>query len=322
MANAEPQIDNVVTVASPAELGVFEDRIDQTLHFLQSVREAIATAGERGVLIDLSNCVVASRAACLLLTAELDRSRRLHHRVLLRSPVSTELIEVLYAFGLYDFFGMKAPLSRAVQRRNDKNTILVRSGDATLEEVKYKLATIAAVAKNVCEKSSLAADIEEALQEAMLNAAEHAYEGVDPEELPPTRWWFAGMYDPDQGEAFFYALDHGRGIPARALETMPLEIDSYVGSSDADTTSDVEVLEAAILAPRLNTAGRGKGLPTIVGLLDESMSGGIRIHSGEAAWHSSRKKDQPAVSPPETACYRIPRGFPGTLVSLMVTGSL
>lgn len=312
----------MIHARAPAALGVFEDRIEQTIQFLQDVRRAISSAGEKSVLIDLEGCEVASRAACLLLTAELDRSRYLHKSVFLRSPLSTDLIEVLYAFGLYDFFNMNPPLSRKVQRQNDKFTILVRSGDATTEEVKYKLASIAAVAKHVCKRSSLAASIEEALQEAMLNAGEHAYEGVDDDQLPPTRWWFAGMYDPDQNEAFFYALDHGRGIPARALETMPLEIDNYVGSSDAETTTDVEVLEAAILAPRLNTAGRGKGLPTIVGLLNHSMSGGIRIHSGEAAWHSGRKIDQPAHSDPETACYRIPSGFPGTLVSLMVTGSL
>lgn len=281
------EADGSFHVSAPKRLGVFQDRIPATLRFMRDIRAAAFDVTAPKLVISFEGCTAISRAACLLITAELRRALHNFHagKIDVMTPTDTHLANLFEAFGIYHYFNVPSPLTAQQRRRSRLSAIVVRSGGVSREEVLGKLAEIAAVASKVCRKKTTAAAVDEALQEALFNAGEHAYVGMDHAALPDDRWWFAGLFDPDKQEAFFYALDHGVGIPTRAEALMGPEFAAYWASSQrfkdaaGGCALDPDRLEAAIRAPRLDLEGRegrGQGLPTIVGLVDSPLHGEVR----------------------------------------------
>lgn len=322
-----------IKITAPRGLGVFRDRADATIGFLGRIRKATEDPRGRAVVIDFRPCRYISRAACLMITAELERGRHRCKGVLsFIPPASEELADLFDSFGVYAYFNIASPLSAGQKRSRTMNSIVVRSGDVAAGEVKFKLKEVASVALKVCGATSLAHAVEDALQEAMWNASEHAYADMDMVGLPRDRWWFAGVYDPENCEAFFYALDHGHGIPNRAQVLMAADLQAYweadprFAAAAGGAPNDPDRLDAAIRAPRLNAPGRegrGKGLPTMVGLVDDALDGEVRICSGAATWHGRRRKK--AVRDGSNTldkCYPLRREYPGTLVCWRVSGPL
>lgn len=330
-ARREP--NGMVRITAPAKLGVFQDRAPATIRFCSDIRRLTLEADSRHITIDFADCTAISRAACLIITAELKRA--VHYfdgeNIDVRTPRDLDLANLFEGFGVYKYFDVPSPLTAAQRRKNTRDVIVVRSGGVGKEEVFEKLAEIASIASRVCGQASVAADVDEALQEAMFNAGEHAYSGVKVSTLPADRWWFAGLFDSEKSEAFFYALDHGIGIPIGSENTMAAELSAYwaadarFAAAASGSATDVDRLEAAIRAPRLDLKGRqgrGQGLPTMVGLIDTAVTGEVRILSGAAAWHSRRLKKAAAKGANTfDRCYRLREEFPGTLVCWRITGS-
>lgn len=328
--------DGVVEIVAPLRLGVFQDRLAATINFVWDIREQFADEGNARFVVDFSGCRAISRAACLIVTAELKRAKHLHGKrrgfdVRVYTPQDAGLATLFDTFGLYAYFNVKSPLTEKQRAIMRGQAIMVRSGGKTVEAAYRQIGEIAEVAAKVCHESHLAKAVDRALQEAMGNAEEHAY-GENDDPPPDARWWFAGLFVPEEGEAYFYALDHGVGIPFRAQEVMGEELVAYwasnPGFSDAvaGNPSDGDRLQGAIRAVRSGKGdrlGRGKGLPYMVGLVDTAIDGEVRIVSGAASWHSKRPKKAPAVgSNTRDRCYPLSRSFPGTIVCWRITGSI
>jgi len=318
----------VTRIRAPYRLGMFQDYAPRTIAFISRIRAAVADVRARDILIDFHRCSFISRAACLLITAELERGRHLCNGCIsFVPPADDELADFFDAFGVYSYFRVASPLSPSQRRARRKNSLVVRSDGPSAKGDVFEIEEVASVALKVCGEERLARSVEEALQEALWNAKEHAYADMDPNSLPDSRWWFAGLYDPEAQEAFFYALDHGQGIPRRAQTTMRTEVEAFLGTTltspnlSPEQATDRDLLRAAIRAPRLNVEGRGKGLPTMVGLADHALDGEVRIYSGRAMWHGRRRKKADAAgSRTFERCYHLKREFPGTLVYWRVSG--
>jgi hypothetical protein len=292
-----------------------------TLEFLARVQDR-ACRQRVVTVVDLRPIQSISIEGCLLLTAELERCAVISRGSLYGFlPDHPAVCRRLDTFGFYSHLALDVPiqLNRRRLKKPQKDAIVVKSG--THDDIKTKLNDIAAVTNALFGDPAYAEAVEIALQEAMTNVMDHAFDDPQREARLPGRWWFAGRLDRKRGEAVFYALDHGVGIPARAPNTMSNEIADYWAAQPEPPMriTDKHILEAAVRAPRFGR--HGNGLPTMIGLVeDDSWAGEVKIHSRRGAYTFSKKVHDNEHPVPREKCYGLQQPFPGTLVVWRLAG--
>lgn len=298
----------------------------RTLEFLAAIQARMCRE-KLPTLVDLSPIASISMEGCVLLTAELERCARMPGAPPLyaQMPVEGSVCRRLDTFGFYSHLNLKGPVLLRSKRlkKPQRDTIVVKSG--LREDIKVKLNDIAAVTTTLFGDSAYAEAVEIALQEAMTNVMSHAFPDDEREARLPGRWWFAGRLDRSRGEAVFYALDHGVGIPARAPDTMGDEIAQYWArqSTPPERLRDKHILEAAVQARRKAgiVARHNNGLPTMIGLVEtDSVAGAVDIYSRRGAYSFSKKLHENGHPQPEERCYGLRQPFPGTLVVWRLAG--
>lgn len=311
------------TVEAPAILCVHSNQ-HASVTFLGQIHDQVCN-GKLATMVDLRTCEKITPEGCLLLTAELERCVRRARTVPVwvtypKSPMCDDLDD----FGFFSHLKMGQPVrfTPPKAKKSADGWILVRSG--TKEEITLKLRDIAAVTDGLYGDSVYAEQVEIALQEAMTNVMSHAFPGPD-EAQQPARWWFAGRTDEERGEAVFYALDLGVGIPARAPATMGEEITEYWlrQPEQPKRMRDKHVLEAAVNARRKAhiEVRTNNGLPAMIGLVEtDSASGSVHIASGRAGYQFEKKGHENGHPVSVERCYGYRRPFPGTLVVWRVAG--
>lgn len=302
--------------------------------------------------IDLSGVEVVSRGAALLLTAQIERSWTRSPRCLNGySPESVEASDRLNALGFYDHLGFVVPSH--LLRPDLKDAITVVSGTGVTADLSNRLEEVAAVARPLFGDDIFVSHIHEALSEAMANIMGHAYikgieagaitgESLTNRLMPPTlevlalqaraaalqRWWIAGHADADTGEMSLYALDHGHTIPVIAPYRMREAIDAYwLANPDRRPKrpyfpTDSELLEAVARARRegFGTGRRGKGFPSMIGLVEnEATAGAVTVISGNAMYEFRMDKHANLLS---ERSYPLSKRLNGTLIEWRIGGSL
>jgi hypothetical protein len=303
-------------VVAPRVLGMADDQFATSLEFLENVRRAALGAGS-GVFVDLRETQYISAVVCMMLSAEIERCKGLKfNSVKAVDPRAPAPSRLLRSMGFHRCLGIGG-----VRKRDETRIIEIRSGGKDAEVAK-ELEGVAAVAARAYGDQAFANRVHGVLNEAMLNVHMHAYdpELFRPDEALEGRWWVAGLVDPDQNEVFFFAYDHGVGIARTAPRTMGEDLQiildhllAALGLGRADA-SDHHIIEAAIKTRRSRTglAQHGKGLSSMVQLVERAGRGSVWIRSGAGQYLYSNL-NTPSGEPLEGSSaleYRVP----GTLI--------
>ena len=202
-----------------------------------------------------------------------------------------------------------------------RQAIQIRSGLGSDETIASDAHEVAELANDVFEDLNFAKRVHAALNEALGNVQMHAYaDGMGVVALAG-RWWIAGLVDHENHEAYFFALDHGVGIPATAPKSMgealANRLASFLGASSA---KDHQILQAVVDERRTRTkkAQHGKGIASMISLIELAGEGEFRIFSGRGSY----RLEFAAGGETEPEAFAVPLGytFPGTLIIWRVAG--
>lgn len=336
-------------VRAPRVLDITPSSAVHLVRLLQQI-EDITVADDCGLDIDLSACEVISRAAALLLTAQIERSWTRRPRCLNGySPTSVEAIARLNGVGFYRHLDFYVP--NALSDPEQVDALTVMSGTGVTEDLSKRLEEVAVLAGQNFGDADFVDHIYAALSEAMANIHGHGYmKGIENGAVGPhqvefvqplaatdiiaqakaealERWWITGHYDPVLDELQLCALDHGHSIPVIAPLRMRAAMDEYWEANperrpkERFRATDSEVVEAVARARRegYGTDRRGRGFPNMIGLVEnEAASGGVTVLSGQALYEFRMDGgDEPAVE----RCFQLSKRFNGTLIEWRIGGA-
>lgn len=302
-------------VAAPLELR-FGDQWPQALRFLDRVRRA-AMETSKGVFIDLRRCRFLSPVVGLMLCAEIERCAALRPgSVNGCDPDDPTARSVLELMGFHKHLKIR----RSTPSSAPHDHILeIRSGGPS-SDVPRDLEEVAAVAFRAFKDQAFANRVHGALNEALLNVGMHAYdqEFFVPGSAIAGRWWVVGLIDPKDHTAYFIAYDHGVGIATTAPKTSGEELLSSldhimaaIGLRRSDAR-DHDIIRATVNMRRSRTgkAQHGKGLTSMMRLVDLAGTGTVWIASGGGQYLYTREGNKEPVEGSEALRYRVP----GTLI--------
>lgn len=348
MSPRPPRISDRPIVKAPRILGIDPSTVGPLLSLVAQI-ERHTLSGD-GVDINMTETVKISRSAALILTAQLERSLTRSKGCLNGfSPIDMTACRRLHAFGFYKHLGFSTPPSILSDPMDD---ITVISGINVTPDLSSRLEMIADIATPIFGSSEFVEHIHEALSEAMANIMGHAYiKGVESVPLfaqtmlnvlntgsleslevqarsaALERWWIAGHVDRASGELLLYALDHGHSIPIIAPFRMEDALEEFWSAYpekrplSKPRTTDAQLLEAVARARRegYGTGRRGRGFPSMIGLVEkEATSGAVTVLSGAALYEFNMlTHDAPATE----RTYPLNRRFPGTLIEWRIGGA-
>lgn len=291
-AKERPTRKTIRILEGRAELALPEtlslsDNYDETINFLESIRDAVLLRGRR-VSIDFTTLHDIRPAAALLLAAELDRWRRLRQirpRVLDIEKWDAEVRRLLNQMGLFKLLNVQNPPPAT------------QSSDPAIHFIPFVSANqaigpLAAELRSGFER--MAGQIAgwkflyEGIQEAMTNVMHHAYprDTIIPRNQVLNQWWMAGSYDKRSGELSAMFFDQGVGIPKTLPRTYGMERIKGFLSDMGLGDDDASRIQAAMALRRSRTGEphRGKGLMEVREFIDQSGNGRLRIISGRGEY--------------------------------------
>jgi hypothetical protein len=306
--------DGYRVIKAPKVLGFSTENVEVSLAYVDRVRAAALEPG-RGAFVDLSDCTEITPVLCLILGAEMERCRGLKPKsVIGRDPRATEPRGLLRKMGFHRCLGIggrrRAPADRVLE---------IRTGNLN-SDVSKELEDVASVAERVFGDRALANRVHGAMNEAMLNVRMHAYhpDFYVPGTALEGQWWVCGFYSPEDGGVAFLAYDQGVGIPRTAPKTMGQEfimaLDEMLGTVGLQVVNaaDHQIIGAAIKArlTRTKLPQHGKGLTSMIKLVDIAGEGSVMIVSGRGAYLYRREGSEEPMEETGPLTY----GIPGTLV--------
>lgn len=342
-------LSSLVHLDAPEVLSLHPDHVVETLAYVEEIETQTTAVGGR-VYANLAACTEISRAACLLLTAQMERSlERLDGCIEGCSPRSKSVCQNLHDFGFYKHLHFFSPIDFRTDGEVSPESICVCSGAGVTGDLSERLERVAQVSRFIFDDEDVVKKVHSALNEAVTNIVGHAYlseagrrrrlmlmeldpDGdherlVDPSERGLGRWWFAGHADIENGELYLYALDHGYGIPTIGPWTMRQTISAFYADNPRARArrlqpyTDAEILNAVARARRggYGTGRRGKGFPTMIGLVEtETKKGSLIVISGAARYEYRQSL---ALPKPIERCSPLSKSFPGTLLEWRIAAA-
>ena len=206
--------------------------------------------------------------------------------------------------------------------------ITIRSG-RNYVDVSVELDAVAQVAEQALGDATLANRVHSVLNEAMLNVSMHAYDPqfYTADEGVRDRWWVAGLGNAENNEVILFAYDLGVGIAKTAPVKLGADLQGFldeimmkIGLKGPDAR-DHHIIEAAIKSRKSRTgkAQHGKGLTSMIQLIDRAPSGTIWISSGGGQYLYA-KSDRAGQEPMELAT-PLEYSVPGTLIVWQLRGA-
>ena len=235
------------------------------------------------VLLDFRDVAEAELAAVLVLTAEIDRCRRLQGQSSVNGtyPTSRHVYDQLDTVGFFSLLGIRR-MSGATPASDADTSVRVlpfRTGDdvngAAIDEF---LGALLDGVRDITDKARR--DLYGCLIEAIKNATEHANKRPSAQQVLPKRWWMAGSARPADGECAIVVFDQGAGIPSTLAPNVVERVQRLMGRLSRPS-SDSVMLRAATRIGRSSTAqqGRGKGFETMKKFVARSSQGELVVYS-------------------------------------------
>ncbi|QEX16037.1 hypothetical protein FRZ44_13290 [Hypericibacter terrae] len=273
-----------VTIPLPADLSLARN-YEEVMSAVNQMRES-AVRRQRGY-VDFRPVRSLGPGAALVLTAELDRWRRL--RRLRMSPLDLDewdinVLAQLDEMGLFevlDSWQPKAVPRVAVGYQFIRFRAGVKVAGALAREVRLALEEVGAEIRN-------RAALFGGLTEAMANVLHHAYPHGEKYVATPiqNQWWMSGAYNSANAQLSVQFFDQGVGIPTTLPRKHPAERIKGVLSSLGLPDDDASRIKAAMLLGRSRTSEphRGGGLSDIKAFVEATGKGRLRILSGRGQY--------------------------------------
>ena len=261
----------------------------ESAEFFRGLRAAGDDKSTR-VLIDFRECTDISVDACLMLHGEIYRLRAKKGAEMVRSvlPAQASARRRLKVTGLMRAVnGDPRQLEGVSYDPHGSNVVVIETGIALDGGESLGLAKSFAQGLNLNEVDYK--PIHSALNDALENISEHAYEGAAQSE--ERRWWACSIGFPDDPQSFLLAYDLGVTIPAtvprtarkvgeRAMESLK----RLLKRDDPEGADQTELLRAAFdpAVTRRESGKGGRGLPSMRQLAEQH-GGSLTVWSGRAA---------------------------------------
>ena len=323
-----------------------EENSEEVAAFLNELRHRLTTGGEqlqrarmsgnsRRVAqrtkaaytdyIDFATLDRITPSAALLLASEYDRANELYKFGQALGAINIErwkpaVLMTLQDLGFLSLLGVEAPKRQMIER-NGVYAVPFLSGRRVLgEEIDRLIRQLAALAEGegIAGSETLLSRsrVYDGLGEAIQNVQDHAYpDDVEFAEPPVKRWWMTGAVEPAKRRFNVVIYDQGVTIPIsiprwslfRDFKTSFLNaVGREFDPSEPD--KDGEAIAQAVQFGRSSTGKpwRGKGLPLMREIVENSAGGTLRIFSrrGEYVYRAGQ----------EASCHSHTVSLSGTLV--------
>lgn len=254
------------------------------VRFLHKFREVAIASTER-VRVDFTAIRELSPGAALVLTAELDRWRRV--RGINLRPYKfrhwhVEIKRLLSEMGFFEILQQSRSLILKTKQKPTLSFVKFISDDASSGDLADKLIdeSYALVGREAVSTQLMFA----ALSESITNVVQHAYpeDGEYQYEVLHRRWWLSGSYDSSTNKLTLMCYDQGVGIP----KTLPNQgFEEVVQRLLKGDRNDANMIAAAMEIGRTSTklSHRGKGLKQVYNFAKEN-DGKLRIISGKGEY--------------------------------------
>ncbi|PIB89931.1 hypothetical protein CSW62_25145 [Caulobacter sp. FWC2] len=304
-------------VRAPAVLN-YRHGLTALTGFLTKIRRGVLRR-DRRVYVDLSACVSIDIVACMLLTAELQRCHSLRPGSIAGcDPAASGALEVLSQLGFHRQLNIRDQVGPPA------DWIATIRSAATTQEMGPLMAEVADLSLKAWGDRAFTNQIHAALNEAMTNVIMHAYPDVEVDQSAclPGQWWAAGILDVEKNSAWFFALDQGVGLPRTAVKNYSGLLRKF--DIDPLNPPDHLIIAAALKEARTQTGldQHGKGLTSMVRLIDEKAAGGsIQIISRQGEHIIVKNPDHPNAQLRRVEFGRqLEAELPGTLIVWKVNG--
>ena len=313
----EDRIEEVISVGDttipPSQLCLKENQIE-TISFLADWRDrftaiqpntigpvAWSTPSKKkkgltriGGYADFSRIKFISTSVALILTAEYDRLNTLMHSV---PPVinlrkwSNEVFVKLYEIGFFENIGHATDINDEVNTSGNIKTMRIISGkNATdIEKVSKcirELSKYLNINDKVLEKTEI--DLNNALSEAMINVAKHAYPvDHDFSKKHVGKWWVTASANRDERQLTIVIYDQGASIPVTfPKKKFSQSVKDFLGNvliqqPEFEFENDSSYIMGAMQPGKSssNQKHQGLGLPEMRDVIDHIGDGYLSIHS-------------------------------------------
>lgn len=261
------------------------DSFDAVVQCINKIQQVGFGKKQKGVkkIVDFSTIHSLEPAAALVLSAEIDRWRRLGgfkprpHKL---EKWDTQVLLQFDEMGLFKLLYGIDPFRVSEPAKIRWIPFKYGKGDGG-PPADQMLADLTQIAGPIPERTIFY----DAITEALLNVANHAYRG-DRHDFPcqiiKGGWWIAGAFDSESRELTGIVYDQGLGIPKTLPRSKLWEKIRGFANMATGSNDDGQLIKAAIEASRTSTqlSNRGLGLPQILGVIDEIGEGMLRVISG------------------------------------------
>jgi hypothetical protein len=269
---------------------------DEVMSFFFRLRQASLVKKRRFFSINFKTIIEISPAAALILTAEIDRWRRLSRMQLRPAELRKwhpDVRRLLNEMGFFEILGIDNPCTDDDKIKNDSlKFIRCMTDNISNGSIVFKLQmAIEALAGPV----EAAQAMYEGVTEAMVNCVDHAYpkDKIFSSQIY-RRWWMSGSYHKEQGRITVMVYDMGVGIPTTLPNSDFWAIVSGFLSKLQLSATDANIIRGAMEIGKTRTGleNRGYGLYDIQQFIQRSGKGVLRIISqkGEYTYFHSGKE--------------------------------
>lgn len=287
----------VTVIRAPKSIGLVQR--PESLNFFARLRDAADDESVR-VVIDLRDSETINAEACLILHAEIYRLRARKGIDGVRGllPKSKLAKGRLRTVGLLPALEGAPKQLHGIAYNADTvpaQFIVVDTGIAL--DGGESLGIAKAFAQGLNLDDDAYSPIHRALNDALENISEHAYEGASASE--ERRWWACAISPPDEPVSYLLAYDLGVTIPATVPQTAKkggaaalAALRKLVNREDEEAAEQKDLLLAAFdpTVTRRESGKGGRGLPSMRQLADQYPGGELTVWSGRAvAWTEGGK---------------------------------
>lgn len=283
-------------VDAPNKFDLTHENFDEIVLFLKTIRKN-SLISKRQYGVNFKTIQSISPVAALLLTAEMDRWRRVK-RTKLRpaelkkwNPTVRQLLNEMGFFEVLEIANPCLPEDKIADK--DVEFIKFISGNESDGTYAKRLRMSL---ENVAGTINTKIFMYNGLVEAMTNSVTHAYPRTrNFHQALDKRWWMSGSFNKVTGRMFVMVYDQGVGIPTTLPYSRFKEFIFGFLKSFGLEGSDGNLIRAAMRVGKTQTGlqNRGLGLNEMKDFIDRSGKGILRIISGKGdyLYYSSGREE-------------------------------
>lgn len=258
------------------------DNFEETAEFLRDIRR-MAMSERKPLRLVFEHTKHITPASLLLLLAHMHRCRLVFgmNHITGTYPKDNRIERMLHFTGFFKLLGVKSRIKQT-KRTYPLEYIEFVSDDRTIQGNAKRLRE-SLFGETIMMDLHARLQLTRAVNEAMLNAGQHAYPDYSVKSNQESgRWWLVGHVNKRSGKLTILFCDLGVGIANTLPKRYPLEVIlAAVALIPGLKPNDAEMIKAGMTIGRTRTReeNRGKGLNDLRRFVDEAGNGQLHIYS-------------------------------------------